>query len=54
MGNEINSFFRNVLEKIGWLSNLIFLLNYKYLDNITDGTVETERKQVLQNWEMFW
>ena len=41
MGNEINSFFRKVLEKIGRLFNLIFLLNHINLDNMIDGTVES-------------
>ena len=49
MGNENNSLFRKVIEKIGRLSTLIFLLNHKTSDNIIDGTVQAERKQVLQN-----
>ena len=49
MGDEINSFFRKMLEKMGRLSTLIFLLNHKNSDNIIGGSVEIERKQVLQN-----
>ena len=41
MGNEINSFFRKVLEKIGRLFNLICLLNHINLDQMIDGTVES-------------
>ena len=54
MRNEINSIFRKVLEKIGPSSTLIFRLNHKNSGNIIDGTVEAERKQVLQNWKTFW
>ena len=49
MGDEINSFFRKMLEKMGLLSTLIFLLNDKNSDNIIGASVEIERKQVLQN-----
>ena len=48
MGNEINSFFRKILEKIGPLSTLIFPLNHKNSDKIIGvEAVEAEQKQVL-------
>ena len=45
MGNEINSFFRKELEKVGRLSTFMFQLNHKNQDNIIGGTVGAERKQ---------
>ena len=43
-----------MLEKIGRLSTVIFLLNHKNSNNVIDGTVEAAWKQVLQRWKMCW
>ena len=43
-----------MLEKIGRLSTVIFLLNHKNSNNIIDGTVEAAWKQVFQRWKMCW
>ena len=46
MGNEINFFYKKVLEK-NRLYNFTLQLNHKNLDNIIEENVEAERKQVL-------
>ena len=51
---KLTPFSKKCLKKIGRLSTLTFLLNHKNLDNIIEGTAETERKQVFQNFKMFW
>ena len=43
-----------MLEKIGRLSTVIFLLNHKNSNNIIVGTVEAAWKQVFQRWKMCW
>ena len=48
MGNEINFFYKKVLEKFFLtLSNFTLRLNHKNLDNIIEENVEAEWKQVL-------
>ena len=46
---KLTPFSKKCLKKLGRLSTLIFLLNHKHSDNIIDGIVEAERKQVLEN-----